>query len=126
MDNVNKTLYIPLRGKAYVSKLGILLSDPDAEAIWCAEGFPLKGKSASKWLAYSMGIRAAVFDRWLTAQLEENPDGSAPGLRSGQPLLPGKNSESLVRCGFSGGDRGAEAVFCGKRELPHDRLRPPG
>lgn len=74
MDNVNKTLYIPLRGKAYVSKLGILLSDPEAEAIWAAEGFPLKGKSVSKWLAYSMGIRAAVFDRWLTEQLEALPD----------------------------------------------------
>ena len=74
MDSVNKTLYIPLRGKAHVSRLGILLSDPEAEAIWNAEGFPLKGKSASKWLAYSMGIRAAVFDRWLTAQLEESPD----------------------------------------------------
>ena len=74
MENVNKTLYIPLRGKAYVSSRGILLSDPDAEAIWAAEGFPLKGKSASKWLAYSMGIRAAVFDRWLEDQLAQWPD----------------------------------------------------
>ena len=74
MDNVSKTLYIPLRGKAYVSKLGILLSDSDAEKIWATEGFPLKGKSASKWLAYSMGIRAAVFDRWLTEQLTETHD----------------------------------------------------
>ena len=74
MDSVNKTLYIPLRGKAYVSGLGILLSDPEAESIWAAEGFPLKGKAASKWLAYSMGIRAAVFDRWLAHQLEEMPD----------------------------------------------------
>jgi O-methyltransferase involved in polyketide biosynthesis len=69
MDSVNKTLYIPLRGKAYVSERGILLSDPDAEKIWAAAGFPLKGKSASKWLAYSMGIRAAVFDRWLRENL---------------------------------------------------------
>ena len=83
MDNVNKTLYIPLRGKAYVSKLGILLSDPAAEAIWAAEGFPLKGKSASKWLAYSMGIRAAVFDRWLTEQLEALPDATVLHLGCG-------------------------------------------
>ena len=27
MNNVNKTLYIPLYGKAYVSQKGILLSD---------------------------------------------------------------------------------------------------
>ena len=83
MDNVNKTLYIPLRGKAHVSNLGILLSDPEAEAIWAAEGFPLKGKSASKWLAYSMGIRAAVFDRWLTAQLEETPEATVLHLGCG-------------------------------------------
>lgn len=69
MDSVNKTLYIPLRGKAYVSSRKLLISDPDAEATWAAEGFPLKGKAASKWLAYSMGIRAAVFDGWLRENL---------------------------------------------------------
>lgn len=83
MDNVNKTLYIPLRGKAHVSNLGILLSDPEAEAIWAAEGFPLRGKSASKWLAYSMGIRASVFDRWLMERLEENPDATIVHLGCG-------------------------------------------
>jgi O-methyltransferase involved in polyketide biosynthesis len=65
MDSVNKTLYIPLYGKAYVSKKGLFLSDKKAEEIWAAEGFPIKGKSASKWLAYYMGIRSAVFDDWL-------------------------------------------------------------
>lgn len=69
MDNVNKTLYIPLYGKAYVSKRGCLLHDPDAESIWESEGFPLKGKAASKWLAYNMAMRAAVFDRWLEGNL---------------------------------------------------------
>ena len=48
MNNVNQTLYIPLFGKSFVSKRGILLSDPKAEEIWAEEGFPLKGKSASK------------------------------------------------------------------------------
>lgn len=70
MDNVNKTLYIPLCGKAYVSKRGLFLKDADAEAIWEAEGFPLKGKAASKWLAYTMGMRSAVFDNWLRENLE--------------------------------------------------------
>ena len=69
MDSVNKTLYIPLRGKAYMSSRNLLLSDPEAERIWDAAGFPLKGKAASKWLSYSMGIRAAVFDRWLQENL---------------------------------------------------------
>ena len=69
MDSVNQTLYIPLYGKAYVSKKGILLQDKKAEEIWEAEGFALKGKSKSKWLAYYMGMRSAVFDKWLQAQM---------------------------------------------------------
>lgn len=52
MDNVNKTLYIPLCGKAYVSGRGLFLHDEKAEQIWSAEGFSLKGKSRSKWLAF--------------------------------------------------------------------------
>lgn len=74
MNNVNKTLYIPLYGKAYVSKKGIILDDKKAEEIWDAEGFRLKGKSKSKWLAYYMGMRSAVFDEWLAKQMEKNSD----------------------------------------------------
>ena len=74
MDHVNKTLYIPLCGKSYVSKKGIILQDEKAEEIWSAEGFALKGKSKSKWLAYYMGMRSAVFDRWLAEQMEQLPD----------------------------------------------------
>lgn len=63
MDSGNKTLYIPLYGKAAVSRQGILLHDPKAEEIWAEVGFPLKGKAKSKWLTYYMGMRAAVFDK---------------------------------------------------------------
>lgn len=74
MNNVNKTLYIPLYGKAYVSQKNIILHDTKAEEIWQKEGFPLKGKSRSKWLAYYMGMRAAVFDKWLQEQMQEHSD----------------------------------------------------
>ena len=74
MNNVNKTLYIPLYGKAYVSKKGIILKDSKAEEIWSAEGFELKGKSKSKWLAYYMGMRSAVFDSWIKNQMEQEKD----------------------------------------------------
>lgn len=74
MNSVNQTLYIPLYGKAYVSKKGIFLDDKKAEEIWQAEGFPLKGKSKSKWLAYYMGIRSAVFDGWLKQQMAAAED----------------------------------------------------
>lgn len=76
MNNVNKTLYIPLYGKAYVSRKGLFLSDKKAEEIWAADGFPLKGKSRSKWLAYYMGVRSAVFDDWVRQQLAENEEAA--------------------------------------------------
>ena len=69
MNSVNKTLYIPLYGKSYVSKKGLFLDDKKAEEIWEAEGFLLKGKSKSKWLAYYMGVRSAVFDEWVKQQI---------------------------------------------------------
>ena len=74
MNNVNKTLYIPLYGKSYVSKKGLFIDDKKAEEIWEAEGFLLKGKSKSKWLAYYMGIRSAVFDEWLKRQMVDFVD----------------------------------------------------
>ncbi len=81
MTNVNKTLYIPLYGKALVSRKGIILTDKKAEKIWEKEGFPLKGKSRSKWLAYYMAMRAAVFDNWLKNEMAH--DSSASVLHIG-------------------------------------------
>jgi len=74
MNSVNKTLYIPLYGKAFVSRKGIILNDKKAEEIWEAEGFSLKGKSKSKWLAYYMGMRSAVFDQWLLEQMQKDSE----------------------------------------------------
>ena len=74
MNSVNKTLYIPLYGKSYVSKKGLFIEDKKAEEIWEAEGFSLKGKSKSKWLAYYMGVRSAVFDEWVKQQMAKAPN----------------------------------------------------
>lgn len=83
MDAVNKTLYIPLYGKACVSRLGIILKDVKAEEIWDREGFPLRGKAASKWLGYYMGMRSAVFDRWVTKMRKELPGAAVLHLGCG-------------------------------------------
>ncbi|MBQ9983757.1 MAG: class I SAM-dependent methyltransferase [Lachnospiraceae bacterium] len=72
MTGVNKTLYIPLYGKASVSKKGIILHDAKAEEIWEKEGFRLKGKAKSKWLTYYMGMRSAVFDNWLKEKMQQD------------------------------------------------------
>lgn len=60
MKEVHKTLFIPLYGKARVSKENRILHDPMAEKIWEAEGFPIRGKGKSKWLAYAMAMRASA------------------------------------------------------------------
>ena len=83
MSSINKTLYIPLYGKAYVSKKGCFLRDVMAEEIWKKEAFTLKGKSKSKWLAYYMGIRSAVFDHWLQAELLQANDAAVIHLGCG-------------------------------------------
>ena len=74
MNEVNKTLFIPLYGKALVSKKGIILKDPTAERIWEAESFPIRGKSRSKWLAYNMAMRARVFDDWTDDMLAQDQE----------------------------------------------------
>ena len=74
MDSVNKTLYIPLYGKALVSKKGIILKDKKAEDIWGKANFNLSGKAKSKWLAYYMGMRSKVFDCFVEEKLTENPN----------------------------------------------------
>ena len=74
MNSVNKTLYIPLYGKSYVSKKGLFLDDKKAEEIWAAEGFELRGKSKSKWLAYYMGISSCVFDEWVSQLMMDLQD----------------------------------------------------
>lgn len=74
MDNVNKTLYIPLYGKAFVSSKNMIIQDKEAEEIWSKEGFKLKGKSKSKWLAYYMAMRSAIYDEWLEEELKNNPN----------------------------------------------------
>lgn len=83
MEPTNKTLYIPLYGKALVSRMGILLHDISAEEIWRSEHFHLRGKARSKWLAYFMGMRAAVIDQWTAAQLTRFPEATVLHLGCG-------------------------------------------
>lgn len=69
MDSVNKTLYIPLYGKNYVSKKGIIITDKTAEEIWEKEKFPVGRKSMNRYLAYFMAMRAKVFDKYLVDKI---------------------------------------------------------
>ncbi|MDE5758108.1 MAG: hypothetical protein K2H85_05790, partial [Allobaculum sp.] len=74
MNEINKTLFIPLFGKALVSRQGLILSDPKAEEIWNQQIFWLSRKSRSKWLAYFMALRARIFDDWTNQQFLLHPE----------------------------------------------------
>ena len=76
MNEINKTLYIPLYSKAFVSRKNLFIHDEMAEQIWDTEGFTLKGKAKSKYLAYYLGVRAAVFDSWVIKKINEMPDAA--------------------------------------------------
>lgn len=76
MNEVNRTMYIPLYSKAAASKKGVILKDPKAEEIWNNAHFELKGSAKSRWLSYYMAMRAAVFDEWLAAKTEDKPDAA--------------------------------------------------
>ena len=69
----SRTLFIPLLGKAEVSRRGIILDDEKAEEITGALGLDSQDGSMSKWLAYFLSMRARVFDEWLEAQLRTCP-----------------------------------------------------
>ena len=72
MTEVQKTLYIPLYGKQFVTDKGVILQDEKAVEIWQKEGFSLSRKASSKWLAYYMAMRARVFDDWVKEKCDEN------------------------------------------------------
>jgi len=97
MNNVNKTLYIPLYGKAYVSKKNVIIKDSKAEEIWANEGFELKGKLKSKWLAYYMAMRSAIYDEWVEQKLAENPDAIVLHIGCGMDSRIERVAASYVR-----------------------------
>lgn len=103
MNEVNKTLYIPLYGKATVSRKGIILKDTKAEEIWEKEQFYLKGKAKSKWLAYYMAMRARVFDDWVCEKLIQKSVQLVLHIGCGMDsrlLRAGKNAKNWIDVDF--------------------------
>ena len=72
MNEVNKTLYIPLYGKALVSQIGIINKDEMAQKIWSTSGLKMHGKAKSKWLAYNMAMRSRVFDDYVKDNIDDD------------------------------------------------------
>ncbi len=74
MKNESQTLYIPLYGKALMSREG-LFPDPTAERIVSSVACDWKKVDQSRKLAIYMSMRAAQFDQFAAAYLQKHPSG---------------------------------------------------
>ena len=62
LSNESKTLFIPLLGKALMSKQNIFLQDKKAEEIISKVDYDFKSLKQSKWLSMYMSLRALLLD----------------------------------------------------------------
>lgn len=82
MKNESRTLFIPLYGKALMSREGFL-HDPDAERITDSCGFDFSRVDTSRKLAIYMSMRAMLFDGYAEAFARAHPDGVILQLGAG-------------------------------------------
>ncbi len=62
LKNESKTLFIPLLGKAIMSKNDLFLHDSKAEEIISSIDYNFKSLKQSKWLSMYMSLRAKIID----------------------------------------------------------------
>lgn len=62
LNNESKTLFIPLLGKAIMSKNNLFLHDQKAEEIILNIDYNFKALKQSKWLSMYMSLRASIID----------------------------------------------------------------
>lgn len=74
LSNESKTLFIPLLGKALMSKKNLFLHDYKAEEIIDKVDFDFKSLKQSKWLSMYMSLRASLLDELCNKYLLEHDD----------------------------------------------------
>lgn len=72
LNNESKTLFIPLYGKALMSKSNIFIKDNKAEEIIDSIDYNFKDLKQSKWLSMYMALRASIIDDICNKYLNEN------------------------------------------------------
>lgn len=82
MKNESKTLFIPLYGKAMMSRCGFF-SDETAEKIAESQPEAFQNVDTSKRLAVYMAMRAMQYDSLTEQFLKKNPDGAVVHLGCG-------------------------------------------
>jgi O-methyltransferase involved in polyketide biosynthesis len=74
LSNESRTLFIPLLGKALMSKDKLFLSDPKAEEIISKVEYDFDSLKQSKWLSMYMSLRASIIDELTDKYLSTNKD----------------------------------------------------
>lgn len=74
MTNESLTLFIPLYGKAWMSREGFL-PDPAAEEIVAAVDYDFSAVDQSRKLAIYMAMRAALYDGYVREFAAQHPEG---------------------------------------------------
>lgn len=72
LNNESKTLFIPLYGKALMSKQKLFLEDSKAEEIIESIDYDFSKLKQSKWLSMFMAVRAKIIDEICSKYMSEN------------------------------------------------------
>jgi O-methyltransferase involved in polyketide biosynthesis len=83
LSNESKTLFIPLLGKAIMSKQDLFLKDTKAEEIMSKINYDFKSLKQSKWLSMYMSLRALIIDELCNKYILNNPNLSVIHLGCG-------------------------------------------
>lgn len=83
LNNESKTLFIPLLGKARMSRDNIFLHDPKAEEIIAKIDFDFNSLKQSTWLSMYMSLRALIIDELCNEYLLNHQDATIIHLGCG-------------------------------------------
>lgn len=83
LNNESKTLFIPLLGKALMSRDHLFLHDPKAEEIITKIDFDFHSLKQSKWLSMFMSVRALIFDELCNEYILDHPNATIIHLGCG-------------------------------------------
>ena len=83
LSNESKTLFIPLLGKAQLSKKNLFLKDLKAEEIIDKVDFDFTKLRQSKWLSMYMSLRSLLIDDLTKKYLSKNKNTTVIHLGCG-------------------------------------------
>jgi O-methyltransferase involved in polyketide biosynthesis len=83
LNNESKTMFIPLYGKALMSKENIFLKDLKAEEIVSKVNYDFKSLKQSKWLSMYMSLRSLIIDELCNKYILEHPNSTVIHLGCG-------------------------------------------